>query len=74
MGALTDLVVLCQVDTFEAVKNNVYSMLGDLAGSLSEEQLNLLFEKFSSRSEWPLADCLKLLDLVAQLADSDQQV
>ncbi|KAK9866116.1 hypothetical protein WJX84_008107, partial [Apatococcus fuscideae] len=62
-----------KVDTFEAVKNNVYSMLGDLAGSLSEEQLNLMFEKFQSRSEWPLADCLKLLDLVAQLADSDQQ-
>ncbi|KAK9822778.1 hypothetical protein WJX74_007862 [Apatococcus lobatus] len=63
-----------KVDTFEAVKNNVYSMLGDLAGSLSEEQLNLLFQKFQSRSEWPLADCLKLLDLVAQLADSDQQL
>ena len=62
------------MDTFEAVKNNVYSMLGDLAGSLSEEQLNLLFQKFQSRPERPLADCLKLLDLVITLADSDQQV
>ena len=45
-----------QVDTFEAVKNNVYSVLGDLAKDLNGPELDLLFSKFEACTGWPAPD------------------
>ena len=63
-----------QVDTFEAVKNNVYSVLGDLAKDLAGPELDLLFSKFEACVGWPAPDALKAMDLLKQLAKSDATV
>ena len=63
-----------QVDTFEAVKNNVYSVLGDLAKDLHGPELDLLFSKFEACTGWPAPDTLKAMDLLKQLAQSDDKV
>ena len=63
-----------QVDTFEAVKNNVYSVLGDLAKDLAGPELDLLFSKFEACIGWPAPDALKAMDLLKQLAKSDAMV
>ena len=63
-----------QVDTFEAVKNNVYSVLGDLAKDLNGPELDLLFSKFEACTGWPAPDTLKAMDLLKQLAHSDDKV
>lgn len=63
-----------QVDTFEAVKTNVYSVLGDLARDLHGPELDLLFSKFEACTGWPAPDTLKAMDLLKQLAKSDAKV
>ena len=63
-----------QVDTFEAVKTNVYSVLGDLAKDLHGPELDLLFSKFEACTGWPAPDTLKAMDLLKQLAKSDAKV
>ena len=63
-----------QVDTFEAVKNNVYGVLGDLAKDLPGPELDLLFSKFEACAGWPAPDALKAMDLLKQLAKSDATV
>lgn len=63
-----------QVDTFEAVKTNVYSVLGDLAKDLDGPELDLLFSKFEACTGWPAPDTLKAMDLLKQLAKSDAKV
>ncbi|EIE24996.1 hypothetical protein COCSUDRAFT_46553 [Coccomyxa subellipsoidea C-169] len=60
-----------KVDTFEAVKTNVYSVLGDLAKDLHGPELDLLFSKFEACTGWPAPDTLKAMDLLKQLAKSD---
>ena len=62
-----------QVDTFEAVKNNVYSVLGDLAKDLHGPELDLLFSKFEACTGWPAPDTLKAMDLLKRLAHSDDE-
>lgn len=62
------------MDTFEAVKNNVYSVLGDLARDLAAPELDLLFSKFEACTGWPAPDALKAMDLLKQLAKSDAKV
>ena len=64
---------LLQVDTFEAVKNNVYNMLGDLAQNFDGKQMDLLFTKFEGAHTWAVADTLKVMDLVAKLALADDK-
>ena len=66
--------ICVQVDTFEAVKNNVYSVLGDLAKDLAGPELDLLFSKFEACIGWPAPDALKAMDLLKQLAKSDATV
>ncbi len=65
---------MLQVDTFEAVKTNVYSVLGDLAKDLHGPELDLLFSKFEACTGWPAPDTLKAMDLLKQLAKSDAKV
>ena len=65
--------VWVQVDTFEAVKNNVYSVLGDLAKDLHGPELDLLFSKFEACTGWPAPDTLKAMDLLKRLAHSDDE-
>ncbi|BDA41234.1 probable ubiquitin carboxyl-terminal hydrolase FAF-X [Coccomyxa sp. Obi] len=62
-----------KVDTFEAVKTNVYSVLGDLAKDLHGPELDLLFSKFEACTGWPAPDTLKAMDLLKQLAKSDDK-
>ena len=62
------------MDTFEAVKNNVYGVLGDLAKDLPGPELDLLFSKFEACAGWPAPDALKAMDLLKQLAKSDAKV
>lgn len=61
-----------QVDTFEAVKNNVYDMLGDLAQDLNNQQLDALFNKFEGCTG--RQDAMKIMDLMRRLAKSDTKV
>lgn len=61
------------MDTFEAVKNNVYSVLGDLAKDLHGPELDLLFSKFEACTSWPAPDTLKAMDLLKRLAHSDDE-
>ena len=65
-----------QVDTFEAVKNNVYAMLGDLAQDFNGNQMDLLFNKFEACSSLSSrqTDTMKVMNLVQQLAVSDSKV
>ena len=65
--------VWVQVDTFEAVKNNVYGVLGDLAKDLHGSELDLLFSKFEACTGWPAPDTLKAMDLLRRLAHSDDK-
>ena len=60
-----------QVDTFEAVKNNIFDMLGDLAQDFNDEQLDLLFSKFEVNKGRPVPDSIKIMDLMRRLAKSD---
>lgn len=65
-----------QVDTFEAVKNNVYAMLGELAQDFDGNQMDLLFNKFEACSSLASrqTDTMKVMNLVQQLAVSDSKV
>jgi len=63
-----------QVDTFEAVKNNIFDMLGDLAQDFNNEQLDLLFSKFKVNKGRPVPDSMKIMDLMRRLAKSDTKV
>lgn len=64
-----------QVDTFEAVKNNVYTMLGDLAQDFNGNQMDLLFNKFEACSSLSRqTDTVKVMNLIRQLAVSDSKV
>lgn len=63
-----------QADTFEAVRVNVYNLLGSLAMRLGGRQLDLMFGKFESRGcGVPQGDAL-LLGLLRRLAESDKEV
>ena len=62
------------MDTFEAVKNNVYAMLGDLAQDFNGHQMDLLFTKFEDAHSWSGPDASKVLDLVGKLAQADAKV
>ncbi|KAK9798582.1 hypothetical protein WJX73_003480 [Symbiochloris irregularis] len=63
-----------KVDTFEAVKNNVYAMLGDLAQDFNGNQMDLLFNKFEACSNLSRqTDVVKVMNLVCQLAVSDSK-
>ena len=59
------------MDTFEAVKNNIFDMLGDLAQDFNDEQLDLLFSKFEVNKGRPVPDSIKIMDLMRRLAKSD---
>ena len=65
---------MLQVDTFEAVKHNVYNMLGDLAQDFDSHQMDLLFTKFEGAQDWSVGDTLKVMELVAKLALADDKV
>ena len=52
----------------------MYSVLGDLAKDLNGPELDLLFSKFEACTGWPAPDTLKAMDLLKQLAHSDDKV
>ncbi|GBG68280.1 hypothetical protein CBR_g2828 [Chara braunii] len=58
-------------DQFEAVKNNIFDLLADLAWSFSPEQLDSLFGRFERSQGRPASDIVKILQLVKKLARSD---
>eukprot|EP00245_Coleochaete_scutata_P011528 TRINITY_DN429_c0_g2_i1.p1 TRINITY_DN429_c0_g2~~TRINITY_DN429_c0_g2_i1.p1 ORF type:complete len:2250 (-),score=350.03 TRINITY_DN429_c0_g2_i1:694-7287(-) len=58
-------------DQFEAVKNNIFDLLADLAWSFSPEQLDSLFGRFERSQGRPAADIVKILQLIKKLARSD---
>lgn len=62
-----------QADTFEAVRSNIYSLLSELALSLSTSLLDALFFKFEQCKGWPAADTLKLMELMRRFAHSDKE-
>ncbi|KAK9820599.1 hypothetical protein WJX72_012157 [[Myrmecia] bisecta] len=62
-----------KVDTFETVKNNVYAILGDLAQDFDRPQQQLLFQKLGQCDRMPLADRLRVMDLLRCLAETDKK-
>lgn len=62
-----------QADTFEAVRVNVYSLLGTLAMALGPVQLDVLFSFFESGGASGAAGDSYLMELLQKLIDSDTQ-
>jgi len=62
-----------KADTFETVKNNVYSLLVELAFDFSAAQLDLLFSKFESAKDRPASDRVRIVQLLFRIAQSDHQ-
>ena len=62
-----------QADTFEAVRANVYSLLGTLAMALGPVQLDVLFSFFESGGASGAAGDSYLMELLQKLIDSDTQ-
>ncbi|CAI7873468.1 unnamed protein product, partial [Closterium sp. NIES-54] len=58
-------------DQFEAVKNNIFDLLAELAWSFSDEQLDSLFSRLQHIQGRSAADIAKLMQLVKKLARSD---
>lgn len=58
--------------TFDVVKSNVFTMIEELAGNLSQNHFEQLFRKFDGLVQArSLGDSLRLLDLLKKLAESD---
>jgi len=62
-----------KADTFEAVRVNVYSLLGTLAMALGPGQLDVLFSFFESGGASGAAGDSYLMELLQKLIDSDTQ-
>lgn len=62
-----------QEDTFEAVKDNVYNLLGTLAMALGSVQLDVLFSKFESCGAGGVSGDAHLTHLLNKLIESDTQ-
>lgn len=59
-----------QVNTFEAVRANAFSLLADLVGTFDGEQLSLLFDKFEACSDRSAAENALIMQLVRRLAEN----
>jgi hypothetical protein len=63
-----------QAETFEVVKSNLYSSLGQLATVMDDKHLDFLFKRFESARSRPLPDTLRLFELLQRLVLSDTRV
>ncbi|KAK3263467.1 Ubiquitin carboxyl-terminal hydrolase 24, partial [Cymbomonas tetramitiformis] len=60
-------------DTHEALKQNIFNMLADLARYFSSEQLDSLFNRFEHSMAASREDTPKILELAKKLAHSDKE-